>query len=158
MTEVFFEGGLGADVLATTRFRSHCRQDGHGIDETDIAFNVDQPWSVSSISYGSLDAPFSFEATALHELGHALGLNYEDRWLATLNSFYPDSGPLGHGKEWDPLGDDREGARFLYPDNTTETDVAGSVFKRTAAGEADLVASPTAAARGSTVSIELTVH
>jgi CARDB protein/matrixin len=158
VTEVFFEGGLGANTLAVTRFRSHCRQGDYGIDETDVAFNTDQSWSVSPLDYADLDAPYSFEATALHEFGHVLGLNHEDRWLATLNSFYPDSGPVGHGKEWDPLSDDREGARFLYPDGTAETDIAGSVFKRTIAGESGLVASPAAVARGSSATIELTVH
>src|SRR5262249_26748144 len=98
------------------------------------------------------------ETVALHELGHVLGLNHEDRWMATMNSFYPDSGPVGHGKEADPLPDDRAGVRFLYPDGTIETDIAGSVFARTGSGSSGLVASPTSAPPRSSVTIQFTFH
>jgi len=160
-TEVFFEGGLGTNTLAVTRFRSHCYWLfgwHYGIDEADVAFNSDQSWSVSSLNYGNLGSPYSFESVALHELGHVLGLNHEDRWMATLNSYYPNSGPVGQGKEWDPLPDDRAGVRFLYPDSTAETDIASSVFKRTGSGTSNLVASTTSAVRGTNVNVEFTFH
>ena len=78
--------------------------------------------------------------------------------MATLNSFYPHSGPLGHGKAADPLPDDRAGVRFLYPDGTIETDIGGSVFVRSGSGTSGLVSSPSSAARGSNVTIQFTFH
>ena len=51
-----------------------------------------------------------------------------------MNSIYPNGGPLGYYKEFDPNADDRFGARVLYPDGTTETDIAGSALKSTGSG------------------------
>lgn len=157
--EVYLDNGLTGSTLAVTRVRYHCYWffGWHkGIDETDIGFNNNKSWSTSPINYSSLGSPINFESVALHEQGHALGLDHENRWMATLNANYPNSGPLGHWKEWDPLADDREGARYLYPDSTTETDVAGSAFKWTGSGNSGLVSSPSSATRGSSVSIEFT--
>jgi len=155
VTEIYFSSNIGT-ALAVTTFRSRCSD--RSIIETDIGFNLNYSWSTDPFNYDSPDAPYSFEGVALHELGHALGLNHEDRWVATLNSFYPDGGPSGHAKEWDPLADDRAGVRFLYPDATTEIDVAASVFKQSGAGSSTLVSSPTIATRGSSATMELTFH
>ncbi|MDJ0736396.1 MAG: CARDB domain-containing protein [Nostocaceae cyanobacterium] len=157
--EVYLDGSLSGTTLAVTRKRYHCywlfgwR---YGIDETDIGFNNNVSWNTGGLNYSNLGSPFNFESVALHELGHALGLNHEDRWMATMNSFYPHSGSLGHWKEWDPLGDDRLGARFLYPDSTTETDIAASLFRRTGSGTSGLNSSPSSAARGSSITYQFT--
>src|SRR5690606_12268786 len=90
------------------------------------------------------------------ELDHALGLNHEDRWIATLNSFHPNGGPSGHAREWAPMADDRAGVRFLYPDATTETDIAASVFKWSGSGNSTLVSSPATATHGSRATMERT--
>jgi len=152
-------------TLGVTRTRYHCNRTWFfdwsysiGIDETDMAFNTRVLWSLGPLNYGNLGSPISFESVALHELGHALGLGHEDRRLATMNSYYPNSGPLGHYKEWDPLGDDRLGARYLYPDGTTETDVAGSVFRWVGSGSSGLVYAPQTARRGDTVTLQYTVQ
>ncbi|WP_027134879.1 matrixin family metalloprotease [Geminicoccus roseus] len=155
VTEIYFARNLGT-ALAVTFFRWQCSS--RNIIETDIGFNLNYSWTTSPLSYDSLGSPYSFESVALHELGHSLGLNHEDRWLATLNSFYPNSGPVGYGKEWDPLADDRAGARFLYPDGTTEVDLAASDFKRTGAGTSGLTSSSLAAVRGATAVMEQTFH
>lgn len=149
-------------ALAVTRTRYHCYWLfgwHYGIDETDIEFNGNPwvSWDTGTLNYSNLGSPYNFESVALHELGHALGLLHEDRWLATMNSYYANSGPLGHWKEWDPLADDRQGARYLYPDSTTEVDIAASVFKRTGSGSSGLVSSPSSAAHGSSVTIEYTL-
>ena len=154
VNEIFFSSADAGSALAVTSKRSHCYWLfgwNYGIDETDIAFNTSLSWNVGPLNYNNLWSPWSFESVALHELGHALGLGHEDRWMATMNSVYT-SGPLGYNKEWDPLGDDRVGARILYPDGTTETDVAGSAFK----GTKSLISSPSSAARGSYVTIQFT--
>jgi Matrixin/CARDB len=152
-------GSEPGTALAVTLTRYHCYwlfgwQ--YGLDEADIAFSNSRAWSTGRLDYSNLGSPFNFEEVALHELGHALGLNHEDRWMATMNSFYPHSGTLGYYKENDPNADDRVGARILYGDGTTETDVAGSAFKRTGSGTSGLVSSPSYAARGSSVTIEFT--
>lgn len=146
------------DALAVTKVRSHCNWFfgyHYGIDETDIAFNSNYSWSTGTYSYTNpTGSPYSFEQTALHELGHALGLIHEDRTMATMNSSYPGGGPLGHSREWDPFGDDRQGARFLYPDGTIERDLAGSPLKRTGSGTSSLVSSPSTVQKGSYVTVE----
>ncbi|MGH9159314.1 MAG: matrixin family metalloprotease [Vicinamibacteraceae bacterium] len=157
--EVYYDTSLSGSTLAVTRTRYHCYWAfgwNYGIDETDIGFNNNIAWTTSAFDYGSLGSPFSLESVALHELGHALGLLHEDRWMATMNSYYPNSGPLGYDKEWDPLADDRLAGRVIYPDNTTEVDVAGSAFMRTGSGTSGLVSSTLSAARGSNVTIDVT--
>jgi hypothetical protein len=159
--EIYFdvsETGTGS-VLAVTHVRSHCYWLfgwNYGIDETDIAFNTSKSWNTGAFNYSNLGAPISFEGVALHELGHALGLNHEDRWMATMNSIYPNGGPLGYYKEFDPNADDRVGARSLYPDGTTEIDLAGSALKRTGSGTSGLISSPLSAARGGYATLEFT--
>lgn len=157
--EVYLSSSDAGSALAVTLFRSHCYWLfgwNHGIDETDIAFNSGVAWNTGAFNYANLGSPYHFEQTALHELGHALGLLHEDRMLALMNPAYPAGGPLGYYKESDPLGNDRGGVRILYGDSTTEADVAGSPMKHLSGGGTALVSSPTSAARGSTVTLEFT--
>jgi hypothetical protein len=159
VNEVYFDSSLSG-ALAVTSTRYHCYWlfgYHYGIDETDIGFNTNYAWTTAAYSYANPSgSPYNFESVALHELGHALGLKHEDTRMATLNSYYPNSGPLGSNREWDPLGDDRLGVRALYPDGTTEVDIAGSALKRIGVGTSDLVSSPTWAWGGSYVNIEFT--
>lgn len=158
--EVYFNAAHAGTALAVTRMRYHCYWffgTHRGIDETDIAFNTSLAWNTGAVNYGALGSPFHFESVALHELGHALGLMHSDGVLATMNSFYPAGGSMGNHKEIDPLPDDRRGIRSLYPDFTTEVDVAGSAFKRTGSGSSGVVSSPSWAYRGNTVNIEVTI-
>lgn len=160
VNEVYFNAAQAGTALAVTRSRYHCYwlfgwQ--RGLDEADIAFNTNLSWNTGVVNYAALNSPFHFESVSLHELGHALGLQHSDNVMATMNSFYPNGGSLGHAKEIDPLPDDRAGARAIYPDSTTETDIAGSAFLRTGSGTSGLVSSPTWAYRGNSVTISLSV-
>lgn len=158
VNEVYFSSADTGSALAVTitRYKCYWLFGWHkGITDADIAFNTSLSWATGLYDHSNPGgAPFNFEGVALHEFGHALGLDHEDRSMATLNSFYPNSGPLGHNKEWDPLADDRQGARFLYPDGTTETDIGASPLKRTGMGSSNLVSSPGSAALGSTINVE----
>lgn len=148
-------------VLARTSYRRHCYWAPFsgwefGYDEADVVFDVAERWSTSSLSYSS-DGTYSFEGVALHEFGHALGLGHEDRALAVMGT-HSLGGTLGYYKEWDPLPDDRQGARYLYGgDGTREIDIAASVFKRTGTSTSGTVTSPATAIRGSTVTFEYTL-
>ena len=160
VNEVYLDNSLSGSTLGVTLTRYHCYWFfgwHYGIDETDIGFNNNKSWSTGTYSYSNpTGSPFNFESVALHELGHAIGLKHENRWMATMNAYYPNSGPFGYYKEWDPFGDDRLAGRFMYPDSTTEVDVAGSPLKRTGSGTSNLVSSPNWAYRGSNVTIEFT--
>lgn len=159
--EIYWDADMSLDgTLAVTHMRTTCYWlfgTHTWIDEADIGFNQKYSWSTGSYSYSNPNgAPYSFESTALHELGHVLGLNHENDVMATLNSHYPNSGPFGNSKEWDSYADDCQGVRYLYPESSTDIDIACSVLKRTGSGSSGLTSSPTTAAKGSSVTIEYT--
>jgi hypothetical protein len=80
--------------------------------DADLVFNPDSIWADGAI-FGYYD----FESVVLHELGHVLGLDHEDRGPAVMNSY------LGDG----------ETVRTLYAD-----DLAGLDALYGAPGRADL--------------------
>jgi len=77
--------------------------------------------------------------------------------MATMNSVYPNGGPVGYWQQWTPLGDDRHGERYLYWDATSETDIAASNMKQTTPGRSDEVSSTTSASPGQSVYMEYTI-
>jgi hypothetical protein len=158
VNEVVFDS-VSSGALAVTRKRYHCYWAlgwRFGLDETDIIFNSALTWNPGLFDYGRLGAPYSIEGVALHELGHALGLIHEDRWLDTMNTYYPNGGPFGSNRQWDPFGDDRLGTRALYPDSTTEVDVAAAALRPSSVGDSDLILSPPSATRGVPFRIQFT--
>lgn len=95
---------LGSDVLAVTQFETQ----GGRFAGAGVVFNEDVDWELYDGPWDS-DRP-DFRRVALHELGHWLGLDHEDRTPAIMSSFAGDRDALAD--------DDVAGARFLYgPDD-----------------------------------------
>jgi hypothetical protein len=117
------------------------------IYEVDIAFNLDNlsnsffgpppEWMavVDSFTYYlslggrdpiALDYQFSFRETAIHELGHSLGLDHTTKYGILLpEGSYTGSPHIGY-YPYVPLTEDRKGLRRLYPDGNTEQDMMAS--------------------------------
>lgn len=94
---------FGATTLAitTTYFQ------GSTTTETDIVFNSNEPWDVYEGAWRS--SVSDFRRVAAHELGHALGLDHEERVPALMMAIVqPGSAIEG------PLVDDRNGVAELY--------------------------------------------
>ena len=91
------------------------------IVETDIIFNANQNWDVYSgpWSYSSND----FSRIAIHELGHALGLDHEDSGVDAIMASYA-------GDIYLPQADDLAGVAAIYgaPDATYYRDWDGDQY------------------------------
>jgi len=165
MNEIYLNPIDGPNgVLAVTHARWDCYWLGYWHEkrtESDIVFDSAESWSLSTLAYEPSNS-HNFEHVALHELGHALGLNHSNNALNVMNSMYPNGGTIGHIKESIPIGDDRSGLRYLYPDSTTEIDIAASVYKRIIdpdnpnEGNSGLVTSTNIGIRGSQSTLEYT--
>ena len=119
------------------------------VSNTDTLFNVNLPWTTATDP--TTDRPFNLRSVAMHEFGHALGLDHEDDTLAVMNTHHHYSAGLH--------ADDRRGLRARYPGSATETDVGPSIWKKTDGDwrtSASLVSSPTFAVAGQTIAMEWT--
>lgn len=155
--EIYWDGTLSSDVLGRTQIRYNCYWAGswqYGITETDVTFNSNVSWETSSAIAGSRK---TFEAVALHEFGHALGLSHESYDHATMLGLHPFGGSLGYYNMWDPLADDRAGVRVLYPASSTESDIAASRFKYGSMDTTAYAGSTTSANTGGYAWLEFTV-
>ncbi len=83
---------LGAGYAADTPAVCLCSL---GYDDYDIVFNSSRTYSTGLPSETTSTTP-SIGQIALHEFGHALGLDHEDDYIATMNSSYPNGGDIGH--------------------------------------------------------------
>ncbi|GJM13778.1 MAG: hypothetical protein DHS20C12_21810 [Pseudohongiella sp.] len=110
---------FGGNTLAVTLTAGQCQNPqctgGFTITDADIVFNSAETWDV----YGGpirTDGTAEFERVALHELGHALGLDHSTADSAIMNAFVSDIDSL--------QSDDVAGINFIYDGGSPVASVA----------------------------------
>ncbi|MEL7477840.1 MAG: matrixin family metalloprotease [Pseudomonadota bacterium] len=125
------EGKNGYVAITSRRYSCPPRGNVGKITEMDIYFNVDKQFNTRNFlgTYDDIYKGYNFRIVALHELGHALGLEHQDNRVATMNTLYYSGGPNGHYSKVEPHADDRRGVRYLYPDSSYGRDISASRYK-----------------------------
>jgi hypothetical protein len=105
-------------------------------NEVDFTFTDDTPgWPGTGAnidiqtSHTESDDYTSRPAVAIHELGHVAGLDHETDYPDTMNAIYPglqysDFQAYPEYIEFRVQENARQGIRYLYPDDTTGTDLS----------------------------------
>lgn len=159
--EIYFEYDPNDSALATTYSRYVCYWlfgTHTWYSEADIDFNTRWSWTTGDFTGDNFSSPYNFELVALHELGHALGLLHSDGHTATMNTYYPNGGSVGHYNAVEPHADDRYGLRILYGDSSTERDAAVLRFRNNGGGGTWLNTFPSSVSRGSSYSLYYTLE
>lgn len=109
------------------------------IEEADIIFNNTLAWEFGAHDPRTVETTASFRFTAVHEMGHFLGLLHENDemavMLSTASAFHGGSGHLRSA----PFPDDAQGARRLYPHSNSETDFSVSNFRWVSSNNTSLI-------------------
>lgn len=117
----------GALAVTTVRFDT-CFID-QEIEEADMVFDNTITWEFGAHDPRQVEGAASFRFTAVHEMGHFLGLDHEPNQMAVLlttaSGFHGGSSSFVSA----PFGDDAAGARRLYPHSNNETDFSISNFR-----------------------------
>lgn len=144
---IAFAQRLGSGVLGVT----YAEDWGRRRHAADVLFPTTVRWAYQR---RPRRGEYHFFSIALHEFGHAVGLDHEDRWQAVMNS----SASPG---SVDPFTeDDKNGARHLYPGTSRGGGGPGAV---PIAGQPDwrvtrLTVTPRSVRPGDTVTVEYTVE
>ncbi|MGR9052227.1 MAG: CARDB domain-containing protein [Gammaproteobacteria bacterium] len=135
--EIYFKYRPSDGDLATTWSRWECYWffgTHEKYLEADIDFNTRWSWTTGTFDGSNGGSPYSFPLVGLHELGHALGLLHYDGRPDTMNTYYYNGGSVAHYNRVEPHADDRYGLRVLYPDSSTDRDLAVLRFRNTGGG------------------------
>ncbi|MEM9557578.1 MAG: PKD domain-containing protein [Acidobacteriota bacterium] len=132
---------------------------GGKIKEVDILFNPAYTWStdVNPTSTVRPWSPYNSTLVGIHELGHAFGLDHEDNVMATMNSYYPNSGPLGRDNDIVPHGDDVLGNRAGYGTSGSPRELYASTYRRTGAGTSDIISAPSTMYRATSTGFQFSI-
>jgi len=103
----------GSTTLAVTQYWYI----GTELKEADVVFNANESWNVYSTPWSSdpWNGVCDFRRVAVHELGHALGLDHEDNGIASIMASYV-------GDYIIPQQDDINGVTALYSLLDTDND------------------------------------
>jgi PKD repeat protein len=145
------------DAIAVALTRHNCAN----LTEADILFDWHESWTYDTYAYSPPPAarPFYLTMVALHELGHAKGLNHQLSAIATMNNRYPMAGTFGNDNLFQPHADDVYGSRVGYGTCCgTERDVAATPYTSTASDSTNLIPAPGTAYRGQTTSFRFTIE
>ena len=150
------------NYLAVALQRWTCYWWGSGdLTEVDVLFRpppaVSWTFETSPASPPPSHAPFYLTLVAIHELGHAFGLNHQKDAIATMNDTYPNGGTLGNFNFIHPHSDDVYGNRVGYGTCCTERDIYANAYRSTSPTTTDLLPERPLAYRGYPVSFQFTI-
>ncbi len=135
----FVSDAAAGGALAVTQIRLDLCFFGQDIEEADMRFNNSVTWEFGDHDPRTVEGNASFRFTAVHEMGHFLGLNHEPNQMAvmmnTASAFHGGSSAFRSA----PFGDDARGARTLYSHSNTETDFSITNFRRTGSDATALI-------------------
>ncbi|MFH2107612.1 MAG: matrixin family metalloprotease [Chrysiogenia bacterium] len=138
--EIVFTDNSGAGGnLGVTSLRFGICWFGQEIREADIQFNNEIIWEIADHDPRLRETTANFRFTAVHEMGHFLGLLHEDNRMAVMQS--TASGFFG-GSAYTrvhPFPDDCVGSRTLYPHGNREMDIAISNFRWVSSNNTGLI-------------------
>lgn len=131
---IFSTQGFDSVTLAVTNHWNDCAS----LQEADVIFNANRTWSFDLNPTGLPftetglpgSGPIAFPLVAIHELGHAFGLQHQLGALATLSPNYPNGGLVGQGsgQHFQPLADDVLGSRVGYGTSFAQRDLFASAY------------------------------
>jgi len=114
--EIWFsdDQGLLDDAPAVCYYRYNCTGSNHKLIEADIVFDADLLWSKtttqsSKTPYGGSYRPWG--CTAIHEMGHALGLAHEDDTYNVM------------GQDWDHIHANNDAVRWYVGEDAGHGEV-----------------------------------
>ena len=135
----FVSNAAAGGALAVTQIRFDVCFFGQDIEEADMRFNNSVTWEFGDHDPRAVEGNASFRFTAVHEMGHVLGLLHEPNQMAvmmnTASAFHGGSAAFRSA----PFGDDARGARTLYSHSNSETDFSITNFRRTGSDATALI-------------------